>query len=211
MLGDIFLRRGWYGAAHRQYKTLTDLDPQRPAGWLRLAAAAAGTGRVDEAFRIEHDVASGEGTPGADDPRYWARLWSAARLAELLADPSKAGGADAAEGITRRLKQLQLFSGPGTLALVAWEDLDARLTLVNADAKKETLTGEPNDAGETGLFALFLQSDAWQRGPWAIRWKADAPGRDVKYRLVTVAWDGKAFKVDVRPGTARASERQAGI
>ena len=76
----------------------------------------------------------------------------------LLSDPAKAGGADAAEGISRRLKQLQLFSGPGTLALVAWEDLDAKLALVNADAKKETLTGEPNDAGETGLFALFTQS-----------------------------------------------------
>jgi tetratricopeptide (TPR) repeat protein len=208
VLGDIFLRRGWYAAAHRQYKTLTDLDAQRPTSWLRLAAAAAGTGRVDEAFRIEHDVASGEGTPGADDPRYWARLWSAERLGVLLADPAKAGGAEAAEGITRRLKQLQLFSGPGTLALVAWEDLDARLLLVNADAKKETLTGEPNDAGETGLFAVFVQSDAWQRGPWAIRWKSDAPGRDVKFQLVTIAWDGKGFKVDVRPGVAKAAEHQ---
>ncbi len=208
VLGDIFLRRGWYAAAHRQYKTLTDLDAQRPTSWLRLAAAAAGTGRVDEAFRIEHDVASGEGTPGADDPRYWARLWSAERLGVLLADPAKAGGAEAAEGITRRLKQLQLFSGPGTLALVAWEDLDARLLLVNADAKKETLTGEPNDAGETGLFAVFLQTDAWERGPWAVRWKSDPPGRDVKFQLVTIAWDGKGFRVDVRPGTAKAAERQ---
>ncbi len=215
VLGDIFLRRGWYAAAHRQYKTLTDLDPQRPTGWLRLAAAAAGTGRVDEAFRIEHDVASGEGTPGADDPRYWARLWSAERLAVLLADPTKAapdaGGSaseNVSDGITRRLKQLQLFSGPGTLALLAWEDLDARLLLVNADAKKETLTGEPNDAGETGLFAVFVQSDAWERGPWAVRWKADAPGRDVKFQLVTITWDGKGFKVDVRPGNAKAAERQ---
>ncbi|HEY3822339.1 MAG TPA: VIT domain-containing protein [Polyangiaceae bacterium] len=208
VLGDIFLRRGWYAAAHRQYKTLTDLDAQRPTSWLRLAAAAAGTGRVDEAFRVEHDVASGEGTPGADDPRYWARLWSAERLGVLLADPAKAGGAEASEGITRRLKQLQLFSGPGTLALVAWEDLDARLLLVNADAKKETLTGEPNDAGESGLFAVFVQSDAWDRGPWAIRWKSDPPGRDVKFQLVTIAWDGKGFKVQVRPGTAKAAERQ---
>lgn len=208
VLGDVFLRRGWYAAAYRQYRTLTDLEPKKPLSWLRLAGAAAGTGRVDEAFRIEHDVASGEGSPGADDPRYWARLWSAARLGALLADPSRAGGAEAVEGITRRLKQLQLFSGPGTLALVTWEDLDARLVLVNADAKKETLTGEPNDAGDTGLFALFVQSDAWQRGPWAIRWKADAPaGRDVKCKLVTLAWDGKGFKVDVRAVTAKASER----
>jgi len=55
---------------------------------------------------------------------------------------------------------------------------------------------------------VFVQSDAWQRGPWAIRWKSDPPGRDVKFQLVTIAWDGKGFKVDVRPGTARAAERQ---
>jgi tetratricopeptide (TPR) repeat protein len=207
VLGDIFLRRGWYAAAHRQYKTLTDLA-QKPASWLRLAAAAAGSGRVDEAFRIEHDVASGQGSPGADDPRYWARLWSAARLASLLADPTKTDGAAAVEGIMRRLKQLQLFSGPGTLALVTWEDLDARLALVNADAKKETLTGEPNDAGETGLFALFVQSSAWERGPWAVRWKADPPARDVKFEVVSIAWDGKAFKVNVQRAAVQAAERQ---
>jgi hypothetical protein len=211
VLGDIFLRRGWYSAAHRQYKTLTDLDPQNATAWLRLAAAAAGAGRVDEAFRIEHDVAAGEGTPGVDDPRYWARLWSAARLGELLADPAKAGGTDAIEGITRRLKQLQLFSGPGTLALLAWEDYGARLVLANADARKETLTGEPYDAGVAGLFGLFLQTDSWQRGPWAIRWKSDPPGRDVKYRLVMLAWDGKSYQVQVRAGAARASERQQGL
>ena len=91
---------------------------------------------------------------------------------------------------------------------MTWEDLDARLLLVSADDKKETLTGEATDAGETGLFAVFVQSDAWQRGPWAVRWKADPPGRDVKFQLVTIAWDGKGFKVDVRPGTAKAAERQ---
>jgi hypothetical protein len=211
VLGDAFLRRGWYAAAHRQYKTLTDLQPQNPTGWLRLAAAAAGAGRVDEAFRIEHDVAAGEGSPGVDDPRYWARLWSAARLGELLADPAKVGAGDAVEGITRRLKQLQLFSGPGTLALLAWEDYGAHLVLANADPKKETLTGEPYDAGDAGLFGLFVQTESWQRGPWAIRWRSDPPGRDVKYRLVTLAWDGKTFQVQVHPGTARAQEKQQSL
>jgi Ca-activated chloride channel family protein len=211
VLGDVFLRRGWYAAAHRQYKTLTDLDPQKPTSWLRLAAAAAGTGRVDEAFRIEHDVASGEGSPGADDPRFWARLWSAARLGGLIADPSKAGGADAVEGITRRLKQLQLWSGPGTLAIVTWEDLDARLVLVHGDEKRETPAGEPNDAGDAGLFAQFVQNDVWERGAWAVRWKADARGRDVPFQVTTIAWDGKGFKVKVDHRTARATDRRVPI
>jgi hypothetical protein len=208
VLGDVFLRRGWYAAAHRQYKTLTDLEPQKAPSWLRLAAAAAGSGRVDEAFRIEHDVSSGQGSPGADDPRYWARLWSAARLGGLLADPTKAGGADAVAGIVRRLKQLQLFSGPGTLALLTWEDLDARLALVNADKKKELLTGEPTDAGETGMFALFVQSATWERGPWAVRWTTDPPMREVPFQVVSIAWDGKAFKVAIRHETATSVTRQ---
>jgi tetratricopeptide (TPR) repeat protein len=211
LLGDVFLRQGWYAAAYRQYKTLTDLDSKTAASWLRLAAAAAGAGRVDEAFRIEHDVASGEGSPGPDDPRYWARLWSAARLGALLADPAKAGGDGAADGISRRLKQLQLFSGPGTLALLTWEDLDARLALGNADDKKDVTVGEPTDAGPTGLYAVFAQTDAWQRNAWAVRWRADAHGRSVKYSLVTLAWDGKAFTVAVRNGQLSAATAKAAL
>ncbi|MGZ3477215.1 MAG: VIT domain-containing protein, partial [Polyangiales bacterium] len=56
VLGDVYLRQGWYAAAYRQYKTLTDLDPKDATGWLRLARAAAGAGRVDEALRIEREV-----------------------------------------------------------------------------------------------------------------------------------------------------------
>ena len=37
--------------AYRQYKTLTDLSPKDPLAWLRLANAAAGAGRIDEALR----------------------------------------------------------------------------------------------------------------------------------------------------------------
>jgi hypothetical protein len=129
-------------------------------------------------------------------------------LGGLLADPAKAGGADAVAGIVRRLKQLQLFSGPGTLALVTWEDLDARLALVNADKKKELLTGEPTDAGETGMYALFVQTPVWESGPWAVRWTRDPPARDVSLQVVAIAWDGKAFKVAVRHASAQAVARQ---
>ena len=50
LLGDIYLGHGWYEPAYRQYRTITDAAPQDALGWLRLAAAAAGTGRVDEAL-----------------------------------------------------------------------------------------------------------------------------------------------------------------
>ncbi|MCC6648303.1 MAG: hypothetical protein IT374_22375 [Polyangiaceae bacterium] len=193
-LGDVFLRNGWYGGAYRQYKTLTELDGKRATAWLRLAAAAAGAGRVDEALRIERQVATGEGTPGPDDPRHWARLWSGARLGQLWAAPP-AGTERGA--IARKLKELSLFSGPGTLSIVAWEDLDARLTLGAADAKQERLAGEATDAGQTGLVSLLTSGDTWKSGAWALSWKSE-PRRAVKATLVVLEWDGKAFAVQVK-------------
>jgi len=212
VLGDIFLRQGWYAAAYRQYKTLTDLDPKSPASWLRLANAAAGAGRVDEALRLEREVSNGEGSPGPNDPRYFARLWSATRLGLLLSDPAKAGATP--DAIGRKLKELQLFSGPGTLALVTWDDLDARLSLVaeieKDQTKQETLLGESTDAGTTGLFGLLASTEAWEKRTWTVRPKTDAPGaRAVKFRVVLLTWDGKAFSVKVKKGELGADGKPA--
>ncbi|MBK6690646.1 MAG: hypothetical protein IPG50_00310 [Myxococcales bacterium] len=211
VLGDVYLRHGWYDAAYRQYKTLTDLDRKSSVGWLRLAAAAAGAGRIDEALRIERDVATGEGSPGPNDPRYWARLWSAARLGALFADPKAAGGDGAREGIGRKLKEQGLFSGPGTMAMLLWEDLDAELVLVAADDNKETLPGEITDAGSTGLYAALMRPDAWGKQAWAVRWKSEPVDRPVRFRVVTVHWDGRAFAVTVQPGELLAQDRQAAL
>ena len=209
VLGDIYLRQGWYPAAYRQYKTLTDLESRSPINWLRLASATAGSGRVDEALRIEREVASGEGTPGPADPRYFARLWSASRLGVLFVNPGAAGVTP--DAIARKLKELQLFSGPGVLALLTWEDLDARLSITAADDKKETLSGEATDAGVTGLSALLTSSEAWEKTSRAVRWKSDPPGRPVKFQLVTLTWDGKGFKVAVRHGQLGAEARQEAL
>jgi Ca-activated chloride channel family protein len=200
VLGDIYFRRGWFTAAYRQYKTLTDLDPRNPLGWLRLAGSAAGAGRIDEALRIEREVATGEGSPGPNDPRYFARLWSAARLGILLGNPAPNAPAGSAEAIHRKLKELQLFSGPGTLAMVVWNDLDARIALAAADEKKESLAGETTDAGVTGLYSLLASNDTWEKTARAVRWKADAPGRSVKYKVVALTWDGKKFWVKIKDG-----------
>ena len=200
VLGDIYLRRGWFTAAYRQYKTLTDLDSRNPLAWLRLAGSAAGAGRIDEALRIEREVATGEGSPGPNDPRYFARLWSAARLGVLLGNPPPNAPAGSAEAIHRKLKELQLFSGPGTLAMVVWNDLDARIALAAADDKNESLAGETTDAGVTGLYALLASNDTWEKTARAVRWKADAPGRSVKYKVVALTWDGKKFWVRLKDG-----------
>jgi Ca-activated chloride channel homolog len=211
VLGDLFLRNGWYDAAYRQYKTLTDLDPRNATSWLRLAAAAAGAGRVDEALRIEREVQSGEGSPGPDDPRYWARLWSASRLGGLLGDPQAAGGATSKDAIARKLKELGLFSGPGTLALLTWQDHDARLLLGAADPKKEDLRGEPTDAGPTALYGVLLGQGDWDKKPWAVRWAADGPPRPVPFAVTVLSWDGRNFSVRVMPGQIKPDDRQASL
>ncbi|WP_394826824.1 VIT domain-containing protein [Pendulispora albinea] len=211
VLGDIFLRQGWYPAAYRQYKTLADLDPKNPLTWLRLANAAAGSGRIDEALRIEREVQSGEGTPGPNDPRMFARLLSAARLGSLLDKPDPAAGVTP-EAVSRKLKELSLFNaGPGTLTLVTWEDLDAQLVLGAADEKKETLAGEATDAGAVGLFAVLGAPGSWERAPHAIRYKSEILARKVPFRLIVLTWDGTSFRVTTKTAALEANAKQAAL
>jgi tetratricopeptide (TPR) repeat protein len=207
VLGDVFLRQGWYPAAYRQYKTLTDLDGKNPLAWLRLANAAAGAGRVDEALRIDREVAGGEGTPGPNDPRMFARLLSASRLGVLLDKPDPAAGVTTV-AVSRKIKELSLFSGPGTLAILTWEDLDAQLVVGTADEKKEQLIGEATDAGAVGLYAVLGSPESWERVPHAARYKSEILQRKVPFRLVTLAWNGKEFRVTIKSGKLEAGAKQ---
>ncbi|WP_437965912.1 VIT domain-containing protein [Sorangium sp. So ce260] len=210
MLGDVYLRHGWYAAAYRQYTTLTDLAPAEPRGWLRLAAAAAGSGRVDEALRIQRKVAAAEGTPGADDPRAWARLLSAARIGRLLAGDgaaAPAAGAEA-ESLARKLKELQLFSGPGALRVVLWEDYAAELALAARDGQVDAALGDGVFAPAIGLAAVQLPASELGRLEWRVRFRSDPPGRDVRFVVTTIVWDGASFRVASAPGSIGARDRE---
>jgi tetratricopeptide (TPR) repeat protein len=212
LLGDIYLGHAWYDPAYRQYRTLTESAANDSLGWLRLAAAAAGTGRVDEALRIERHVASAQGTPGPRDPRRWARLSSAARLARLIDKPPRpAPGQDAKAslaGLKRQLKELQLFSGPGTLVLLTWEDLSADLLLVSRQGNKDVGLGETTDAASSGLSAVLLPTaDAAQTSRLA-RLRSVPAERPIRLRRQDIVWDGKDFRVAAaeRELPARATE-----
>ncbi|XXY53545.1 VIT domain-containing protein [Sorangium sp. So ce269] len=212
MLGDVYLRHGWYAAAYRQYTTLTDLAPAEPRGWLRLAAAAAGSGRVDEALRIQRKVAAAEGTPGPDDPRAWARLLSAARIGRLLVGgaPGAATGAEA-ESLARKLKELQLFSGPGALRVVLWEDYAAELALAARDGQVDAALGDGVFAPAVGLAAVQLPAPELARLEWRVRFRSDPPGRDVRFVVTTLVWDGASFRVTSAPGSIGAQEREVAL
>jgi tetratricopeptide (TPR) repeat protein len=214
LLGDVYLRHGWYPAAYRQYKTLVDLASSDPVSWLRLGAAAAGAGRLDEALRIERQVATAEGTPGPSDPRAWARLLSAARLAGLLSDTTQLSTTEArneAQAAERKLKELGVLTGPGALVVLTWEDYGAALSLVALDGGKETPAGEATMGLPVGLQALLLPAADADRLKWVVRWKNDPPGHDVAFVLHTLVWDGKAFQPRIVKGTLAAKEKEAAL
>ncbi len=215
LLGDIYLGHGWYDPAYRQYQTITEEAPDDALGWLRLADAAAGAGRVDEALRIERKVSSAQGNPGPTNPRRWARLWSAARLARLLDEPPKpAPGQPAVDAkrrvasIKRELKQLQLFSGPGTLVLLTWEQLDQNVLLVERLDGKDVGLGEVTDAAHAGLSSTLLSTADAARAGFVARLRSEPGERAVPLRRTDIAWNGKDFTVHVekKPLPAGATE-----
>lgn len=205
LLGDIYLGHGWYEPAYRQYRTITEMAKDDALGWLRLAAAAAGAGRVDEALRLERKIANAQGTPGPTDPRRWARMLSAARLARLVEKPP---AGTKPESVKRELKELQLFSGPGTLVLLTWEDLSADLQLVTRVDDKDLGLGEATDAAKAGLSSLLLTSADLERAAFLARLRSPKKDAAVKLERHDVSWDGKDFKVTSKlvELSAKASE-----
>jgi Ca-activated chloride channel family protein len=201
LLGDIYLRHGWYEAAYRQYRTLAKEHPDDPSAQLRLAAAAAGSGRVDEALRVQRRVAAGEGEPGPRDPRRWAMMWSAARIARLLVSTDLTDSKR--RGMQRALRRLQLLGSPGTLVLLTWEDLDVRLSL---DIEGLGAGVERDDAGASGLMALrSTTTDPGQLEAIVTR-VAGAAGRKVPFQVAVVRWDGQTLRVSNTSG-ALAGEK----
>jgi tetratricopeptide (TPR) repeat protein len=194
LLGDIFLRHQWYEGAYRQYEDLRALEPEDALASIRLARAAAGAGRTDEALRVLRQVAAGEGRPGAEDPRRFARLHAAAYLARLHAAKTDEVPVAALE---RELKRTQLFEGPTIWTLLVWEDLDASLVIA-ADATRDArVTADAMRAADTGLVAL--ESPVGKSAELTVR-RADLSTRTIAYHRITIGFDGKAFDIGVEPG-----------
>jgi len=202
LLGDIYLRHGWYEPAYRQFRTLTEASPNDPLAHLRLAAAAAGTGRGDEALRLERKVAAGEGEPGARDPRRWARLWSAARIARLMLGAAGKGSESLKQSMERSLRRLQVLTAPGVLFILTWEDLGARLSL-DVTAGDRGGWADRVDAGATGLVAVGTAATA--PGDATARVSRSGVEREVPYRLTVIRWDGSKMKVASQSGKVGAT------
>jgi tetratricopeptide (TPR) repeat protein len=214
LLGDIYLRHRWYQAAYRQYRTLTQVTPDAPLALLRLAAAASGTGRGDEALRLERKVASGEGEPGPKDPRRWARMWSAARIARLML-AQKGGKESLRQSMERSLRRLQVLTAPGVLFLLTWEDLGARLAM-DLKAGQPINWSDRVNASPTGLVAISTSSEKGSQVTATVSRSGSGIGRsdpqrggapslpsaqrDVRFKITTIRWDGSKMHISSQDG-----------
>jgi tetratricopeptide (TPR) repeat protein/Mg-chelatase subunit ChlD len=208
MLGDIYLANRWFDPAYRQYQLLTELSPDVPLFWLRMATAAAGAGRTDEALRVERRVAAAEGTPGPNDPRRFARLLAANQLANLLVDSKKGTpdpkAATRLDAISRELKELSLFSSPGRLLVATWLDPTADLLLSMLTDKDAAGLGEITDAAPLGLQAAWLSNTDAARAKVHLVLRSTPSEYPVDIALAFIDWDGKTFTVDRRSVTLPA-------
>lgn len=202
-LGDMFLRHGWYQEAYRQYTGLVEMMKDVPAALLRLAAAAAGMGKVDEALRIERKVASGDGEAGPNDPRRIARLHSAARLAALLVTARQDKKTDAT-AVERNLKRTQVFQTKTTLAFVIWEDYQAVLAVTPQRDGLAYTPVETVSASASGLIMLDLGRDPPNNIVFEIAQNSATLHRPVPYTLFIVTFDGQTFQIEERKDTAQA-------
>ena len=211
LLGDVFLGHGWYDLAYAQYQTLAEMAPENPIAELRLAAAAGGAGRTDEALRIVRKVARAPGSPGPHDPRLFARLAAATLMARLLAEPPKEVDARRlAESMSRDLAELQLFQGPGTLVILSWQDLTADLILTTrAGGKGEPLAGDATDAAAVGLSALLLPAGKQQ--PIQAHLRSAPAGKALALFVVTLEHDGRGFRASLKRMELAAGQTDLGL
>jgi hypothetical protein len=210
-LGDLFLRHGWFESAYRQYKTLVVLQGERPLAHLRLAIAAAGMGKVDEALRIERKVSTFDGEEGADDPRRYARLHSAVRLARMIAESDPEKDADQIAALKGSLKRTQLFTEPTTMVLLTWRDLSVPLALRAKKGNASITVADDADAHQIGLGMLNFGRRDLGDVTLGVHIEQAPIRRDTPFSIVTIVFDGNDFQVREQRATLEARTQMRAI
>ena len=146
--------RQLYADAYREYETLAWLNPGDDTVLLLMANAAAGTGRLDWALRLQQRVsASAEAGRVGGGPAAWARLLSSVRLAALREQRSSAPARLAAVQARGRRMGLHGWARDVTLA-VRWAHPDARFSLWVGYPGREGLVRAPLRGGAVGIEGL---------------------------------------------------------
>lgn len=129
-LGDLYRAHGWFHDAYRQYQTLASIRPDDPTVLLLLAQAAAGSGRVDEALRLEQRLAETAEPGAASGVARTALLWSSVRFAELRKRARDADDHEKLRALVARMRRSGVLREAGDLRVsLVWSHPDAMLSL----------------------------------------------------------------------------------
>ena len=142
-------------------------------------------------------MSSGDGEPGPADPRRWARLWSAARIARLMLG-QKSLEESMRQSMERGLRRLQVLTGPGVLFLITWEDLAARLALRLHPAQPLGWS-DRQEAGATGLAAI--RTPTMKSGRMGVSVARTGGQRKVRFEITVIRRDGSKMRVSTQQGT----------
>jgi len=180
-LGDLYRAHGWFEDAYRQYQTLAAIRPDDPSVLLLLAQAAAGTGRVDEALRLESKLA-GTAEPGQSQGlARVALLWSSVRFAKLQKQAQDEKDKQKVAALKARMRRSGVLREAGALRVnLIWSHPDARVSLWTAYPQNR-LTRPTDIAPEYGIEALDVPEDEEgvyqievRRSPGELRTSLDA-------------------------------------
>jgi Ca-activated chloride channel family protein len=110
-LGDLLRAHGWYEEAARQYETLARLAPDDASVALLLAAAAQGTGKLEEAVSWTEKGGAAGAPDMAQSPAQTARALAATYLAWGRLSAQEAGRKDEVEALAARLRRVRAGEG----------------------------------------------------------------------------------------------------
>lgn len=204
-LGDLYRTFGWFHEAYRQYQTLATLAPHDTSVLLLMALAAAGTGRIDEALRLEQRVAaSATGSGGA---ARWALLWSSIRLAWLRQGARDKGDKLLLTKLIARTRRAGVLRHARPLrVIVTWSHPEANLELWGAHPGWRTQrAGEL--APQFGIEAFAVRKPKKGRYVFEVRRVGRRRPGVVKARLFVLWNEGKPderlqiFSLEFKPDT----------
>ncbi len=194
-LGDLYRAHGWFEDAYRQYQTLASIRPDDSTVLLLLAQAAAGTGRIDEALRLEQRSME-TAQPGAERGiARIAQLWSSVRLAKLRAAAREADDSARLRALEQRMRRGGVLTGSGDLRVtLVWSHPDAQIALY-AGHPGEALARPAEIAPEHGIEAFDVAEQ--EEGAYRLevrRFDASSPTA-IAAELVLVWHEGRADEV----------------
>jgi len=194
-LGDLYRAHGWFEDAYRQYQTLATIRPDDPTALLLLAQAAAGTGRIDEALRLEQRLME-TAQPGSERGiARVAQLWTSVRLAKLRHTAREAGDEERLAALGRRVRRSGVLSSSGDLrATLVWSHPDAQIGLYAAHPD-QPLARPAEIAPEYGIEAFSVPEQESGTYRFEVRRADPEAPTQIEAELVLVWHEGRADEV----------------